>query len=37
VQGKKHAVIGCHGVKKLMINYVFENEAKVRERVTYGV
>ena len=36
-RGKSNAAEGCHGVKKLMINYVFKNEAKVREKVTSGV
>lgn len=32
--GKNSAAVGCHGVKKLMINFILKNEAKVRERVT---
>lgn len=33
LNGGKNAAVGCHGVKKLMINFILKNEAKLRERV----
>ena len=36
-RGKSNAAVGCHGVKKLMINYIFKNEAKIRGKVTSSV
>jgi hypothetical protein len=35
--GKISAAVGCNGVKKLMFNYVFKNEAKFKERVMSSV
>ena len=36
-RGKSNTAVGCHGVKKLMIDYIFKNEAKVRETVASSV
>jgi len=36
-RGESNTAVGCHGVKKLVINYIFKNEAKVMERVTSSV
>jgi hypothetical protein len=32
-RGKSNAAVGCNGVKRLMIDYIFKDEAKVRGNI----